>query len=213
MSHATENAGVHHRIERIEALTQALEQSADDTARANSQELVHAILELQGAGFERVIELLAGAGESGRALLEAMARDELVGSLLLLYGLHPDDLLVRLERALESVRPALRSHGGEVTLVSVSDGVVRLKMLGSCHGCPSSAITLKTTIEEAITAAAPEVKSIKVDGLDAEPAGFVSVGQLLGTGRQASGNGNATGGGNGCPLSEAGESKLVGSRP
>ncbi len=190
MARLIEDVGFQHRIERIESLTQALERSADDAARADSQELVHAILELQGAGFMRVIELLAGAGDSGRALLEAMAHDDLVGSLLLLYGLHPDDLEIRVERALESVRPALRSHGGEVTLLGVANGVVRVKMLGSCHGCPSSAITFKTTIEEAITAAAPDLASIEVEGLEAEPAGFVSIGQLLSGDRDGNGNGH-----------------------
>ena len=186
MAHPTEDAGFRQRIERIEALTQALEDSPDDAARADSQELVHAILELHGAGFGRLLELMGKAGEPGRVLLETAARDELVGSLLLLYGLHPDDLPVRLERALESARPLLRSHGGEVTLLSVSEGIVRLKMEGSCHGCPSSAATLKNTIEEAILAAAPEVSSIVVDGLTPEPPGFVSIGQLT----LANGNGH-----------------------
>ena len=62
------------------------------------------------------------------------------------------------------MRPALKSHGGEVTLLGVDDGVVRLKMEGSCHGCPSSAATLKNTIEEAIIAAAPDSRRLKSKG-------------------------------------------------
>jgi Fe-S cluster biogenesis protein NfuA len=180
------DVGFRERIERIEALTQGLEQSPDDATRADAQELVHAILELHGAGFARLAEIMAAAGEAGRALLESAARDDLVGSLLLLYDLHPDDIALRVERALESVRPSLRSHGGEVSLLGVSSGVVRLKMEGSCHGCPSSALTLKNTIEEAVMAAAPEVASIEVAGLEPDPPGFVSIGQLKG----AIGNGH-----------------------
>ena len=183
MAHQNDEVGFRDRIARIEALTQALEQSPDDATRADAQDLVHAILELHGAGFSRLLELMREAGEAGRALLETAARDDLVGSLLLLYDLHPDDLAVRVEHALESVRPALRSHGGEVTLLGVAGGVVRLKMEGSCHGCPSSALTLKNTIEEAVMARAPDLQSIEVEGLQSEPqpAGFISISQLQGT--------------------------------
>ena len=82
----SDDVGFRQRIERIEALTQALEKTPDDATRADAQELVHAILELHGAGFARLLELMTSAGEPGRALLEAAARDDLVGSLLLLYG-------------------------------------------------------------------------------------------------------------------------------
>jgi Fe-S cluster biogenesis protein NfuA len=180
MDKRSDDVGFRQRIERIEALTEALEKTPDDATRADAQELVHAILELHGAGFSRLVELMTSAGEPGRALLEAAARDDLVGSLLLLYALHPDDLPVRLERALESVRPTLKSHGGEVTLLGITGGVVRLKMEGSCQGCPSSSATLKNTIEQAIFAAAPDIASIEVDGLSTAPAGFVSIGQLKG---------------------------------
>jgi len=88
-----------------------------------------------------------------------------VGSLLLLYGLHPVDLETRVRGALEKTRPYLRSHGGNVELVDVDEsGAVRLRLQGSCHGCPSSAMTLKLAIEQAIHDAAPDVTSISVEG-------------------------------------------------
>ena len=174
------DVGFRERIERIEALTQGLEQSPDDATRADAQELVHAILELHGAGFARLAEIMAAAGEAGRALFESAARDDLVGSLFMLYDLHPDDIALRVERALESVRPSLRSHGGEVSLLGVSGGVVRLKMEGSCHGCPSSAPRSRTRSKRPSMAAAPEMASIEVAGLEPDPPGFVSIGQLKG---------------------------------
>ena len=82
-----------------------------------------------------------------------------------MYGLHPLDLETRVEQALERVRPLLRSHHGDVELEGVIDGVVRLRMQGSCNGCPSSALTLKNAIEEAIYAAAPDVEAIQVEGV------------------------------------------------
>ena len=64
----------------------------------------------------------------------------------------------------------MRTHKGDVELVEVNDGVVRLRMQGSCHGCPSSAMTLKNAIEEAIYAAAPDVSTIEVEGVVEPPA-------------------------------------------
>ena len=86
------------------------------------------------------------------------------GCILLLHGLHPLDLETRVRQALDKVRPLLRSHGGNVELLGLAGGVARLRMLGSCDGCPSSAMTLKTAIEEAIYEKAPDVTAIEVDG-------------------------------------------------
>jgi Fe-S cluster biogenesis protein NfuA len=170
------------RIEQIETLIQSIEQSADPTTRACAQALIQAVLDLHGAGFSRIREQLGEAGEPGRSLLDAMARDDLVGSLLMLHGLHPLDLESRVQQALESVRPFLHTHGGEVELVGVVDGVVRLRMQGSCKGCPSSADTLKNRVEEAIVAAAPDATSIEVEAaaetMAAPTTGFISVEQL-----------------------------------
>ena len=126
---------------------------------------MQAVLDLHGTGLERILGHLEEAGEAGATILDACAGDDVVGGLLLLHGLHPLDLETRVLRALEQVRPALRSHGGNVELLGVRDGVVQLRLEGNCHGCPSSAATMKMTIEEAIYANAPEVTSIEVQGL------------------------------------------------
>jgi Fe-S cluster biogenesis protein NfuA len=80
-------------------------------------------------------------------------------------------------RALDKVRPYLHSHGGDVELLGISEGTVRLHLEGSCHGCPSSQVTLQTTIERAIYEAAPDVVAIEVDGLS-EPEVPVGLVQL-----------------------------------
>ena len=72
-----------------------------------------------------------------------------------------------MREALEEVRPYLESHGGDVELLAVEDGVVRLRMQGSCSGCPSSAMTLKLAIEDAIRKHAPEVEQIEAEDADA----------------------------------------------
>ncbi len=158
------------KLQRLESLLQETERFTDPAVQAKTGEIVRAVLELHGAGLERICSHLAEAGSSGQSLLDGCARDEVVGGLLL-HGLHPLDLETRVQLALEGVRPYLRSHGGNVELVSLSDGVVRLRLDGSCHGCPSSAVTMKQTIEEAILARAPDATAIEVEGeLEASPA-------------------------------------------
>ncbi len=152
-------------IGRIETLIGELEQSADTAAQAQARAIVQALLEFHGAALAKLLGHVAAAGEPGRAILEALGRDDLVSSVLLLHELHPDDLPVRVERALEQVRPRLHKDGGDVELLGLEDGVVRLRMQGSCHGCPSSAVTLRELIETAIYNAAPDVASIEVEGV------------------------------------------------
>jgi Fe-S cluster biogenesis protein NfuA len=152
------------RIARVESLVREVEEFPDPEARARTQEILRAVIELHGAGLERILDKLADAGEAGIQLIDALAGDDLVGSIFVLHGLHPLDLETRVRQALEKVRPLLRSHGGSVELVDLRGGVARLRMLGNCDGCPSSAMTLKTAIEEAIYDKAPDVTAIEVDG-------------------------------------------------
>jgi Fe-S cluster biogenesis protein NfuA len=152
-------------IEHLEALIANLERLPDPAARDQARELVQTLLEFHGAAITKLLEGIAGMGEPGHVLIASLAGDDLVSSLLLLYGLHPLDLETRVTQALDQVRPYLRTHRGDVELVEVSDGVVRLRMQGSCHGCPSSAMTMKNAIEEAIYAVAPDVAAIEVEGV------------------------------------------------
>src|SRR5690349_2316682 len=110
------------------------------------REIVHCLLEYHGSALARLISLLGRAGSAREPLIGRLAEDELVGSLLLLHGLHPATTEARVSEALDHVRPFLESHGGDVELAAVVEGVVQLRLRGSCHGCPSSAATLKSRI-------------------------------------------------------------------
>lgn len=157
------------RLARIEELIHAIDAIADEGTRAQARELIEALLDLQGAGLERLMEMIYDSGPSGQAMIDELGRDELVSSLLLVHGLHPLDLETRVRNAIEAVRPRLAQHSGSVELLGVSPvGEVKLRLEGNCHGCPSSRLTLKFTIEEAIYAAAPDVTSLEVEGA-AEP--------------------------------------------
>ena len=66
----------------------------------------------------------------------------------------------KVEAALEKIRPALLRDGGDVKLVEVSDGVVKLRLTGACAGCPMSTMTLRHGIERVLKAEVPEVKEV-----------------------------------------------------
>ncbi len=153
------------RLARIEELIRGIESIPDEKGRTQSREMVEALLEMQGAGLERVMEIIYESGPSGQAMIDDLGRDELVSSLLLVHGLHPLDLESRVRIALDKVGPRLAQHGGSVELLGVTrKGGVQLRLAGNCHGCPSSILTLKFSIEEAIYAAAPDVTSLEVEG-------------------------------------------------
>jgi Fe-S cluster biogenesis protein NfuA len=150
---------------RIDTLLADIAAAGDGALRRSAEELVRLLFRLYGAGLERVVEL------AGEEVVGRLAGDQLVGSLLILHDLHPLDTEARVSAALEEVRPHLGSHAGGVDLVGVGqDGVVRLRLEGSCDGCPSSTVTVKLAIERAIMAAAPEVTRIDVEGGSAPAA-------------------------------------------
>jgi Fe-S cluster biogenesis protein NfuA/nitrite reductase/ring-hydroxylating ferredoxin subunit len=181
-------------IQRIDELIRKIETTPDPDARASAVELMQSLMELHGAGIERMLEIVSEAGAPGRALVDGFANDELVGGLLLLYGLHPVPLGTRVMQALDKVRPYLSSHGGNVEVLGIEDGVVRLRLQGSCKSCPSSSMTLKLAIEEAIYEAAPDVTAIEAEGVLEPPApsGLVPLGRSRKEvdGTQPNGNGH-----------------------
>jgi Fe-S cluster biogenesis protein NfuA/nitrite reductase/ring-hydroxylating ferredoxin subunit len=155
--------------ERIERLLEEIRSMASPPAWQRVDDLIRLILELYGSGLGRMLEIAATADPAGDALIGRFAQDELISSLLVLHGLHPDDFATRVGKALTRVRPYLGSHGGDVELVEAdaATGVVRLRMEGSCESCPSSTLTVKLAVEGAVREAAPELTRIEVEGIQA----------------------------------------------
>jgi Fe-S cluster biogenesis protein NfuA len=170
------------RMQRIGEIVEQLETAADPNTRAIARELLESLMALHGAGIERILEIAANSGEAGESVIRKCGRDELVSSLLLLYGLHPEDLSTRVTRALEKLRASLESHAAKAELLSISDdGVVSVRLhLKPNGGCGSSAATLKSTVESALQDAAPDATSIVVQetGTSLTSSGFVSIAQL-----------------------------------
>ena len=67
----------------------------------------------------------------------------------------------RVEKVINRIRPAVQMDGGDLELVDVVDGVVKVRLIGACVGCPSSTMTLKMGIERAIRAEVPEIVGVE----------------------------------------------------
>lgn len=169
-------------VDRIEQLIGTIESLPDPAARASALALVQALMDFHSESLDRLMELVASQGEAGYAIFDKFSNDQLVSNLLLVYGLHPLTLDERVTQALEKVRPHLHSHGGNVELLAIDEGVVRLRLHGTCKGCPSSAETLKLAIEAAIYEAAPDVVSIEAEGAleTTSAADFVQIAKAAG---------------------------------
>jgi len=130
-----------------------------------------AVVQMYGAGLERIVAALVDAGAEGERIATALADDELVATLLLIHDLHPVPLADRVQRALDSVRPYMESHGGNVELLSLQDGIARIHLRGSCSDCSASAVTLELAIKQALEEAAPDLEGLEVEGVAAQTAG------------------------------------------
>jgi Fe-S cluster biogenesis protein NfuA/nitrite reductase/ring-hydroxylating ferredoxin subunit len=159
--------------DRIQTLLDATS-AADSAARERAEQLVREVVELYGAGLARIVEMIDDPG-----LVERLAGDDLVASLLLVHGLHPHDVERRVADALDRVRPYLGSHGGDVQLLDIVGDTVRLQFSGSCKSCPSSAVTLELAVEDAVRAAAPEISSIEVVAAESDSVGVIPAESLL----------------------------------
>ena len=153
--------------DRIEPLLDEIRSMASPPVWDRVQEIVGSVVRLYGEGLKRIDEIIQSDGAASAHIQEQLAQDGLVASLLILHGLHPDKFEVRVRKALDHVRPYLGSHGGDVEIVEVNQdhGLVRLRMKGSCDGCPSSLLTVKLAVEGAIKELAPEVARIEVEGI------------------------------------------------
>ncbi len=156
-------------LARVEQLSARVEELADPEARELAQELVAAVVAMYGDGLERIVETIAGAREAGTAIMDELAEDGAVASLLLIHDLYPVPLEQRVREALDTVRPYMESHGGDVALLGIDEGVARLALEGSCNGCAASRATLELAIKQALEEHAPDLAGLEVEGVT-EPA-------------------------------------------
>ncbi len=140
-------------LARIAELAEALAGHGDPVVAAQVTELLDWIDAFHRDGLGRFVEMIRAW--RGEIFLDSAGQDELVGLLLAAYGLGEardvqDDTSAAVAAALEQVRPVVESHGGAIEVASVRDGVVQVRMLGTCDGCPSSQATLVYGVESAL---------------------------------------------------------------
>lgn len=176
----TDSKDFREDMQRIGELVQQIESIVDPAVRASTKQLVQSIMDLHGNALEKALETVAQAGEPGMQIIDHLGHDPLVSSVLILYGLHPDDIQTRVVRAVDKIRPQLRKQGCEVEIVDVTDGVVRLRAEIGSHTCGSTARTLQASLEGAIYDAAPDLTSLVIEGFEEKPAsGFVALDKLM----------------------------------
>jgi Fe-S cluster biogenesis protein NfuA len=162
-------------LRRLEELIGVLEAHPEPAASESARELVSLVLNLHGIGLAKLTAILAKA-EGGAASIARLAEDDHVRAMLLLHGLHPDDLETRVRRAIERLRPHLGVHGLRVELLGTARGIVQLRLhtSGGVALKASTLLTLPSEIEDAIVESAPDVDKVLIDGLDL-PGGVAAV--------------------------------------
>jgi len=178
-----QDTGFQERIGRIDHLVRKLEGGADPALRAAAKDLMQSVMDLHSAALDRLLEIVAQA-EDGAVLIDHMGADDLVGSLLVLYGFHPADFDTRVRRGLEKIDPLLRSRGATIDLLEVDGDAVNLRFHTNGHGgCGSSADGIQTAIQDAIYEAAPDVATLVVEQVERVSArsGFVPLESLVGS--------------------------------
>ena len=166
--------------DRVEQLLNELRGGADPALTERVEELVRLLMELYGAGLERVMELVTAGPDP--TLVDRIADDRLLASLLVLHGLHPVPVETRILAALDKAQ----KYAGPVKYLGIDDdGVAHLELEKAPQGCPSTAMTVKEAIEKAVTDAAPELGGVDLQGVFAPPPAVNGTPISIGTKRNA----------------------------
>jgi len=151
--------------ERLQKLLAEVEALPYPGARELIQDCMESVLGFYGAGLKRILQVVSEGGPEGRKVFRDLIRDDVVKGILLIHDLHPLNLEARLLEALDKVRPYLKSHGGDVELISLQNDVARLRLQGTCQSCASSSVTLELAIRHAIEQACPDLVHFEVEGI------------------------------------------------
>jgi Fe-S cluster biogenesis protein NfuA/nitrite reductase/ring-hydroxylating ferredoxin subunit len=178
---AVPTGGPEQLIDRVQELQARLDAAPDRATRELGDQLVSAVVQMYGAGLERILKSLFEVGEPGERIAATLAADPLVATLLLIHDLHPVPIADRVQAALDSVRPYMESHGGNVELLSLERGVARIRLRGSCSDCSASSVTLELAIKQALEEAAPDLEGLEVEGVAIQTAGGPGLPMVTGT--------------------------------
>jgi hypothetical protein len=173
-----QSADLQNKMQRMAAIVEQLESAGDPNTRAMAKELLESLMALHGAGLERILEI------AGEDIVAKCSRDEVVSGILLLYGLHPDNLVTRAQRAVDKSLSALELHGAYAELKSIGDdGTITVLLHHKPNGgCGATGAGARSVLEANLQNAAPDACSILIEetGAELSTAAFVSVAQLQG---------------------------------
>ena len=148
--------------QHLQGLIDQIQRQPNPATRALLQDCLQSLLAFYGEGLTRILAHIRASEGEGGATQQRLLQDPAVSSLLLIHGLHPVDLSTRLDGALEKVRPYMRSHGGSIDLASLTDGIARVTLRGTCQTCPSSSVTLQLVVRRAVEEACPDLLGFEV---------------------------------------------------
>lgn len=166
-------------VGRIGELAEQLTSWPDPAVAERAGELLDWVDAFHREGLGRLVEMVRQW--RGEIFLEAVASDEYAGALLSAYGLGEGEGIAEqaddaVAAAIEDVRPMIESHGGSIEVDDVTDGVVKVRLRGTCDGCPSSSATLTYGVEAALRDHWPSFRRLEVvdakEGVDAEKEGL-----------------------------------------
>ena len=165
-----EMAELNQQSQHIQELIEEIDSLPDPATRKMMQECIQEIVSFYGHGLEKILRVISkGNSAAAKDIYNDLIEDSFISGLLLIHDLHPLDLKTRLYHALEKVRPYIDSHGGSVELVSLEDGIAKIKLSGSCKTCPSSGSTLELGIKQAIEENCPDLLDLQVEGITSSP--------------------------------------------
>jgi Fe-S cluster biogenesis protein NfuA len=162
---------------RIAELADELLVHPDQEVVKHVEELLDWVDAFHRDGLGRLVEMVRSW--RGELFLDSVANNEVTGTMLAAYGLGEGrvvdaDAGEAVDAALAEVRPLVESHGGALEVASIKDGVVALRMLGTCDGCPSSSATLTYGVEAALRQHWPHFRRLELldppDDVDADKA-------------------------------------------
>ena len=151
-----------------------------------AEELQDAVEAVHKAGLVTIVRRLR-EDEAARQVLFGLVDDPVVHLLLTLHGIVRPDPVTNANQVLDGVRPQLHSHGGDVSLVRIEDGIAFVRLEGACNGCSMSSVTLRNLVEEALVQGVPAVTKVEVVKDEPSPT-LISVESLF-SGREPAAEG------------------------
>ncbi len=173
---APRSASPQGHLRKLQDLIGRVDRMPDADARALVEELLQAVMQLHGRGLRQMLEIARPPDGAEARVYAGLLNDPTLRGLLLIHDLHPASLEERMQQALAKVLPYIKSHGGDVQILGLEDGTVRLRLQGTCQTCPSSAVTLDLAVRAAFEEFCPDLVGFEVvtaapgEALPAPPA-------------------------------------------